>query len=112
MTEGRVAQVVRQRHGAGQVFVGGKRAGQAAGQLRHFQRMGQAGAEIVAFMFHENLGLVLEAAKGCGMDDAVMIAAVAAAGGAFGFRVKTAPAGGGGGGIAGMRPGRADDGPQ
>ena len=112
MAKGRVAQVVRQRHGLGQVFVGLKCARQAARQLRHFQRMGQAGAVIIAFMLHKDLGLVLEAAEGGGMDDAVAVAAIAAAGGAFGFPVQPAPAGLGPGGIAGMGSGRADDGAQ
>ena len=75
MAEGRVAQIMRQRHGLGQVFIGGKRARQAARQLRHFQRMGQPGAVIIALMLHKDLGLVLEAAEGAGMDDAVAVAA-------------------------------------
>jgi hypothetical protein len=37
MAEGRVAQVVRQRHRFGQVFIGLERPRQAARQLRHFQ---------------------------------------------------------------------------
>ena len=64
MAEGRVAQVMRQRHRLGQVFVHRQGARQAARQLRHFQRMGQPGAVIIAFMLHKDLGLVLEAAEG------------------------------------------------
>jgi len=41
VTEGRVAQVMGQRHRLGQVFVSRQSARQAARQLRHFQRMGQ-----------------------------------------------------------------------
>ena len=99
MAEGRVAEVMRQRHRLGQVFVYTQGAGQAAGDLGHFQGMGQAGAIIIAFMFHKDLGLVLQAAEGGGMDDAVAVPAIAGAGGAFGFRVKPAPAFGRMGGI-------------
>ena len=91
MAERRVAQVMRQRHRLGQIFVHRQAARQAARQLRHFQRMGQPGAVIIALMLHKDLGLVLEAAEGDGMDDAVAVAAVAGAGGAFGFRDKSGP---------------------
>ena len=64
MAEGRVAQIMGQRHGLGQIFVDRQGARQAAGELRHFQRMGQPGAVIIAFMLHEDLGLVLEPAEG------------------------------------------------
>ncbi len=112
MAERRVAQIVRQRHRLGQVLVGLEQPRQAARQLRHFQRMGQPGAVMVAFMLHENLGLVLEAAEGRGMDDAVAVAAVTGAGEAFGFREKATPAFPGIGGIRRQRRGRQDDVPQ
>src|SRR5688572_25282976 len=71
--------------------------------------MGQPGAVIVAFMLHKDLGLVFEAAKGAGMDNAITVAAVAAARGAFGLGIKAPPAGPRPRGIAGMRPRRADN---
>ncbi len=64
MAERRVTQIVGQRHRFRQVFIGLKRPRQAARQLRHFQRMGQPGAVIIAFMLHKDLGLVLETAEG------------------------------------------------
>src|SRR3984957_19200113 len=74
--------------------------------------MGQPGAVIVAFMLHKDLGLVLEAAKSAGMDDAVAVARIAGSGGAFGFRIEAAPAFLRPGGITGARAGRADHRPQ
>jgi hypothetical protein len=83
MAEGRVAEVMGQRHGLGQVLVEAQRAGHGAGDLRHLQRMGQAGAEIVALMLHEDLRLVLEPPEGRGMDDPVAVALERGAEGAF-----------------------------
>jgi hypothetical protein len=51
-----------------------------AGDLRDFDAVGKAGAEQVAFVIHEYLGLVFEAAKRAGMDDAVAVALEFAAG--------------------------------
>lgn len=41
--------------------------------LRHFQAVGQAGAEQVAFVVHEDLRLVFQAPERAGMHDAVTI---------------------------------------
>ena len=92
MAERGVTQIMGQRDGLGQIFIHLEAARQAARQLRHFQGMSQPGAVIIAFMFHKHLGLVLEAAKGAGMDDAVAVAAVTGAGGAFLFGIKPAAA--------------------
>jgi hypothetical protein len=109
MAERRVAQIVGQRHRLGQILVSLKRAGQAARQLRHFQRMGQPGAVVIALMLHKDLRLVLETAKRRGVNDAVAVAAVAATGGAFGFGIKTAAALPWAGGVGGMRSRRTDN---
>ncbi len=74
MAEGRVAQVVRQRDGFDQVLVQAQVAGDGARNLRHFQAMGEPGAEQVTFMVDEDLGLVLEPPEGRAMDDAVAVA--------------------------------------
>ena len=50
MAKRRVAQVVRQGNGLNQVLMQTQCAGHGTGQLRHLQRMRQAGAEQVAFM--------------------------------------------------------------
>ena len=64
----------------GEILVEADLAGQRAGDLRHFQRMGQPGAVMIALVEHEDLGFVLEAAKRGGMDHAVAIAPEWAAG--------------------------------
>ncbi len=74
-----------------------------AGDLRHFQRMGEPRAVIIAFMLHEDLRLVLEPAKGRGMDDAVAVALIAGARRAFRLGIEAAAAGGRHGRIGRMR---------
>ena len=88
VTEGRVAEVMGQRDGLCQFRVQLQRAGDGAGDLRHLDRMGQAGAEIVALVFDEHLRLVLQPAEGGGMDDPVPVPLVAGAERAFLFRVE------------------------
>ena len=74
MAEGRVAEIMGERQRLRQVLVETERAGDGAGDLRHLQRMDQAGAEMIALVLHEDLRLVLQPAKGVGMDDAVAVA--------------------------------------
>ena len=69
-----MAQIVRQGDGFGQVFVQTQGAGDGAGDLRHFQRMRQAGAEMVFFGIDKDLRFVFQAAEGFGMQDAVAVA--------------------------------------
>ena len=89
VAERRVAEVVGERQGFGQVLVEPQAARQGAGDLRHLDGVGQAGAEAVAFVEHEDLGLVLEASEGAGMDDPVAVAAEGRAG-VVGLRVEAA----------------------
>ena len=79
MAERRMAEIVGQRQRLGQIFVDAERARQRPRHLRDFERMGEPGAVVVALVEHENLGLVLEAAEGGRMDDAVAVAAEGAA---------------------------------
>ena len=74
MPEGGVAQVVRQADGLDQVLVGAQRPGDGASDLRHLQRVGEAGAEVIAFVVDEHLRLVFQAAEGGGVQDAVAVA--------------------------------------
>ena len=74
MAEGRMAEIVGQRHRLGQILVEPQRAGERTGDLRHLDRMGQAGAVVVALVVEEDLRLVLQAAERGRMDDAVAIA--------------------------------------
>ena len=80
MAERRMAEIVRQRQGLGEVLVEPELARDGAGDLRHFQRMGQPGAVVVAFVKHEDLGLVLQPAKRRRMDHPIAVAAKRAAG--------------------------------
>jgi hypothetical protein len=105
VAEGRVAEVMGQRHSLRQVLVEAQRAGHGAGDLRDLQRMGQAGAEIVALMFHEDLRLVLEPPEGRGMDDPVAVALERGAEEAFLLAHAAAPAMGGIAGIWGAHAG-------
>ncbi len=90
MAERRMAEIVRQRQAFGEVLVEAERAGERPGDLDHFQRMGQPGAVMVAFVIDEDLCLVRQAAEGGGMDDAVAVAAEVVARAAF--RLGEAPA--------------------
>ena len=74
MPERRVAEIVAERDRFGEVVVEPQRAGERARDLRHLDRVGQAGAEMIALVIDENLGLVREAAEGGRMDDAVAVA--------------------------------------
>ena len=93
MAKGGVPEIMRKGHGLGQILVQAKRAGDGARDLRHFDGMGQAGAEIIALMFHKHLRLVLEAAKRPGMDDPVAVALEGRAKGALLLGEISAPAG-------------------
>ena len=61
-----VAEIVRQRRRLGQVFVEVQPAREGAGNLRHLDRMGEAGAKMIAFERNEHLGFTREAAEGRG----------------------------------------------
>ena len=76
MAEGRVAQIMRQRQSLRQILVEVQRAGDGAGDLADFDRVGEAGAVVVALMGHEDLRLVRQPAEGGGMDDAVAVALI------------------------------------
>ena len=84
MAERRMAEVVGERQRFREILVEAERAGQGAGDLGHFQRVGQPGAVMVALVEHEDLRLVLEPAERGRMDDPVGIAPERVAAGAFG----------------------------
>ena len=86
MAEGRVAEVVGERDRLGEVVVEPERARQRPGDLRHLDRMGEPGAEMVALVMDEHLGLVGEAAEGGRVDDAVPVALELACGSATAAR--------------------------
>ena len=74
MAKGRVAKVMGQRHRFGQIGIQAKHTRDGARDLCHLDRMGKAGAVIIALMLDKDLGLVLEPPKGRGMDDPVAVA--------------------------------------
>ena len=74
MPEGRVAEIVAKRDRFGKVVVEPERPGECAGDLRHLDRVGETGAEMVALVIDEHLRLVGETAEGGRMDDAVAVA--------------------------------------
>ena len=79
VAEGGVPQVVAERDSLGQVLVQPERPGDGAGDLRHFQRMGEARAEMVALGSEEHLGLVGKPPKRFRVQDLVAIALVVGA---------------------------------
>ena len=74
VAERRVAEVVGERDRLDQVFVQAEFARHRAPELRHLERVRQPGAEQVALVVEEDLGLVDEAPKRGAVDDAVAIA--------------------------------------
>ena len=79
MAEWRVAEIVGQRQGLGQVLVEAGLARQRAGDLGDLERVGQPGPVVVALMEDEDLGLVLQPPETGRMDHPVAIAAERAA---------------------------------
>ena len=73
MAEGRVAEIVRERQRLGQIFIEPQRPSQGTGDLRHLDGVGQARAEMVALVEHEDLRLVLQAPERRRVDDPVAI---------------------------------------
>ena len=73
MAEGRMSQIMSQGDGFGQVLVQKHGPGDGAGNLGHFQGMGQPGAVLVPRWIEKNLGLVFEPPKGVAEKDAVLI---------------------------------------
>src|SRR5262245_47466043 len=76
MAEGWMAEIVGKRKRLGQILVGVEVAGERAGDLRHFERVGQTRTVVIAFVIDEDLGLVVEPAEGRRVKDAVAIARV------------------------------------
>ena len=100
VAKGCVAEIVAERHRLGELFVEPQRLGERARELGDLYRMGQARAEMVAFVIDEHLGFVGEAAEGGRVDDAVAVALEIVAGRRRRFWVEAAQ---GTGGIGGVR---------
>src|SRR5258707_14826149 len=72
--EGRVPEVVAKADRLGQVLVEPEGPGDGARDLGHLERVGEAGAEVVALRRDEDLRLVLESPEGLGVHDPVAVA--------------------------------------
>ena len=92
MAEGRMAEIVRKGERLGEVLIHLKRAGKRSRDLRHFETMGEPRAVMVALVIDEDLRLIVQPAKGGGMEDAVAVAPIGRAGRARGLIVEPATA--------------------
>ena len=89
VTERRVAEIMRERDRLCQLLVQAQGARDRPSDLRHLDRVGQAGAEIIAFVFDKDLRLVFQPPKRARMDDAVTVPLERGAEMALFFGVKT-----------------------
>jgi hypothetical protein len=92
VAEGRMAEVMGERQGLRHVLVQIEGAADRAGNLRDLQAVGQARAEVVALVVHEDLGLVLEPTERRGVDDPIPVPLEAGSGGAFRLGVESTAA--------------------
>ena len=106
VAEGRMAQIVAQSHRFGEIRVQAERGGDRAGDLRHLQGVGQARAEMIAFMGDENLRFLLQPAERRGVDNPIAVTGERRARRARRFVEPATPRGGG---ILG--PGKSGAGP-
>src|ERR1017187_4734192 len=74
MAEGRVADVVDQGEGFGEIDVEAEGSGDGAGDLRDFESVGEAVAEVVGVAAGGDLGLGFETAEGAGVNYSVAVA--------------------------------------
>ena len=76
VAERRVAQVVAKRDGFGEVFVEAERAGDGARDLRHFKRVREPRAEMVALGSKEHLRFVRQASEAFRVQDLIAVALI------------------------------------
>ena len=79
VAERRVPQVVPERDGLGQVLVQPERPRDGARDLRHLERVGEPGAEVVALGGQEHLRLMRQASERLRVEDLVAVALVVVA---------------------------------
>ena len=108
VAEGRMAEIVRERGGLGEVLVEAERAGKRTRDLDHFQRMGEPCAVMVALVIDEDLRLMGEAAESGRVDDPVTVAAEIVARGARRLGITAAAAQRRVGGVRRARNGRGN----
>jgi hypothetical protein len=71
--ERRVAQVVGQGNGLGQIFIDPQPTGDGPADLRDLQGVRQAGSVVVVDLADEDLGLAHQPAEGGGVNDALPV---------------------------------------
>jgi len=76
VAERRMAEIMRETDGLGQILVQLQGVRNGARDLRDFDGVREPGSIQVAFVIDEHLGLVDQAAEGGGMHDAVAVALV------------------------------------
>ena len=94
MPERRVAEIVTERNGFGQFFVQPQHLRDGPRDLRHFERVCQTRAVVIASRREEHLRLVLQSPEGLRVNDAVAIALKCRAHIVFDFRMKPSAGGG------------------
>ena len=103
MAEGRMAEIMGERQGLGQVLVESQGARQRARDLGDFEGVGEPGAVVIAFVKNEYLGFVRKPPKRGRVDDAVAVATERIARGAYRLGVEPATTPARSGRIAGAR---------
>ena len=63
MAEGRMPQIMSQRHRFRQILIQAQRLGDGSGDLRHLQRMGQARPVVISLGSQKDLGFMLQPPK-------------------------------------------------
>jgi hypothetical protein len=92
MAKRRVAEIMGQGQGFGEIFIETQRACSGPPNLGNFDGMGKPGPVVIALVINENLGLVLQAPKGGGMNDAVPVTLERGPWRALGFSKQPSPA--------------------
>ena len=90
MAERRVAEIMRKRHGLGEVLIQAQRTGDGTRQLANFDRMGEPRPVMIALVRDEDLRLVRETPKGRRVDDAVPVTLEVGPRGGAGLRQQSA----------------------
>jgi hypothetical protein len=73
MTKGRMSKIMRQGKSFGEIIIKTERARQGSRDLADFDRMCEAGAEMIALMRHEHLSFMGQPAEGGRMNDSIAI---------------------------------------
>jgi len=87
VAERRMADVMDEREGFGEIGVESKGSGDGAGDLRNLKSVGETVAEMVGVASGEDLSFRFQAAKGTRVDDPIAVAGIGGAVGMVGLGV-------------------------